>query len=405
MTTQLSGDSQAIALACSSVAAMGGSQRPLSPTDWSKLSVSIHGAGLRPRNLLEMSRDDLENELGLAPQPAERLTDLLSRGGQLALEVERLASRGIWILTRADDAYPSLLRERLGSTSPPVLFGAGPLASLRLAALAVVGSRDVSEEGSEFAERLGAATAEQGLAVVSGAARGVDSIAMAGAISRGGTAIGVTVDPLERLIKRSELRSAIAEESLTLLTPFHPAARWHQGNAMRRNRLIYVLSQAAVVVATGAGKGGTWSGAIENLKAGWVPLHVREDGSEGSRQLIAAGATGLASVSPQRLDLRKLAERSQSSLLDEKPAPALGDSGSNPASPDEDVFEAAWPLLAAALAEPRTEKELATRLDLQLTQARAWLRRAIAEDRVRVTKRPKRYVRSDTTDGQLQIGA
>ena len=101
---------------------------------------------------------------------------------------------------------------------------------------------------------------------------------MNGAVSRGGVAVGVTVDPRERL-GRKELRSAIADELLTLATPFHPSARWHAGNAMSRNRLIYALAQAAVVVASSPEKGGTRSGALENLKANWVPLLVRDDGS------------------------------------------------------------------------------------------------------------------------------
>lgn len=70
---------------------------------------------------------------------------------------------------------------------------------------------------------------------------------MTGALSYEAPAIGVTVDPLERLVRRRELRVAITDELLTLETPFTPSARWHAGNAMRRNRLIYTLAQAAVV--------------------------------------------------------------------------------------------------------------------------------------------------------------
>ncbi len=67
---------------------------------------------------------------------------------------------------------------------------------------------------------------------------------------------------------------------------------------MRRNRLIYVLSRAAVVVASSLEKGGTRSGALENLKARWVPLHVRDDGSPGNRRLISEGGHPLSADEP-----------------------------------------------------------------------------------------------------------
>lgn len=62
--------------------------------------------------------------------------------------------------------------------------------------------------------------------------------------------------------------------------------------AMARNKLIYALADFALVVASDAGKGGTWAGAEEALKAGWVPVFVvdRPDAPEGNRLLIKRGA-------------------------------------------------------------------------------------------------------------------
>jgi predicted Rossmann fold nucleotide-binding protein DprA/Smf involved in DNA uptake len=398
-TLPISADGQAIALVCTSLA-LGGERapKPLTPTEWNDLSRAMHPAGLRPSDLLGLDSEQLRDALSAAPSHAERLAGLLSRGGQLALEIERLSSRGIWIVTRADDAYPEALRSRLGRTAPPLLFGAGPRAGLQLKAIAIVGSRDVDEEGLAFAAELGRRCAAQGFAVVSGAARGVDLTAMASAVSRGGSAIGVTVDPLERLVSRRDLRAPITDELLTLVTPFHPSARWHAGNAMRRNRLIYALSRAAVVVASSAEKGGTRSGALENLKANWVPLHVRDDGSAGNRSLIGEGATPLPTGTPEELEIERLAANSAKSLLDP-------DDPSTPSKigPPADLFAQAWPLIALQLREPRSERDIAELLDLQLTQARAWLSRATDEGLVSVKKRPKRYVLRDISDQQLSI--
>jgi len=66
---------------------------------------------------------------------------------------------------------------------------------------------------------------------------------------------------------------------------------------MARNKLIYALSDAAVIAASAVGTGGSWAGAVEALDAGWVPVFVRagEDVPEGNRQLLGRGALPLPS--------------------------------------------------------------------------------------------------------------
>lgn len=409
-TLPVSAEGQAVALAASSLALKGErSLKPLSAPEWHDLSLVIQQAEMRPRDLLGMDVADLRNQIDLEPGLAERLARLLSRGGQLALEVERLSSMGIWILTRADDSYPGVLKQRLRRHTPPVLFGAGPKGALGIPAIAIVGSRDVDEEGLRYAAQLGGLCAEQYLAVVSGAARGVDSSAMQGALERGGTAVGITVDSLEKLVRRRDYRMAISEEQLTLATPFHPSTRWYAGNAMRRNRLIYALVEAAVVVASSAEKGGTRSGALENMQAEWVPLHVRDDGSPGNRALISAGASPLP---PREMNLKltDLAHHRRPSLLDmdqgfseDLAYPPEPDRPTNAAPQSEDAFALVWPLIAQHLTEPRSERQIADQLDLELTQARAWLKRGVAEGLAEVSSRPKRYLSRRVSDEQLRI--
>jgi DNA processing protein len=410
-TLPISAEGQAVALAASSLALKSErSLKPLSAPEWHDLSLMIQRVELRPRNLLGMDGADLRDQLGIESGLADRLARLLSRGGQLALEVERLSSLGIWILTRADESYPALLKQRLRRHAPPVLFGAGPQGALGIPAIAIVGSRDVDEEGLRYAAQLGGLCAEQYLAVVSGAARGVDSAAMQGALERGGTAVGVTVDSLEKLVRRRDYRMAISEEQLTLMTPFHPSMRWYASNAMRRNRLIYALAESAVVVASSVEKGGTRSGALENLQAEWVPLHVRDDGSPGNRALISAGASPLP-PNEMNLQLVDLARHRRPSLLDmdqgaSEPPPrqsSEADQSPNGTPKSGDAFALIWPLMAQHLAEPRSEREIANQLDLELTQARAWLKRGVAEGLAEVSTRPKRYVSRMVNDEQLRI--
>lgn len=363
---------------------------------------------MRPGDLLGISEDRLRDELGLAEALASRLAGLLDRGGQLALELERLANRGIWVLTRADDHYPAQLKKRLNRKAPPVLFGAGAQANLSLRGIAVVGSREVGPSQMEFAVDFGARCAAEGFTVISGAARGVDAAAMRGAMERGGPAVGITVDPLEKLIARREFRTPISEELLTLATPFHPAARWQAGNAMSRNRIVYSLACAALVVASSTEKGGTRAGALENLKAQWVPLFAWDDDSPGNRRLISEGAQPLTDAEAlQEGGLEMLTKPAQVELDTPESDHRSPSVPAAEAKTDDDLvndaFFAIWPHLARHLEQPRTEREIAERLRLELKQAREWLKRAAATDEVRVLARPKRYVLAEKQSQQSLI--
>src|SRR5687768_3394298 len=100
-------------------------------------------------DLLDLDADELASRLGIEPEQAQRLVGLFGRRTQLALELERLSRLGIWVSTIGDERYPHRLLERLGDSSPPVLFGIGEPSLLARDGLAVVGSRDVDDAASE----------------------------------------------------------------------------------------------------------------------------------------------------------------------------------------------------------------------------------------------------------------
>ena len=93
---------------------------------------------------------------------------------------------------------------------------------------------------------------------------------------------GVLADGLEKAAMLREHREALMKGRLVLISPHDPAARFQVGHAMQRNKLIYALSDAALVVNSDYGRGGTWTGAVEQLdKLKLVPVHVRANGAIG----------------------------------------------------------------------------------------------------------------------------
>ncbi len=288
----LSSDAQTLLLLCSYLGLPAQPEfAPLTLSEWNPLARKLQAASMRPGDVLGLPVDALQTRLELAEAEASRLARLLERSGALAIALERLQTLGIYPLTRAEAEYPARYRQRLKESSPTVLFYAGERTLLGQPGIAVVGSRHLDEAGQACAQFVGEACGLSGLVLISGGARGVDTIGMTAALERRGTAVGILADSLEKAIRLPEYRLALQRGDLCLVTPYAPNAGFTVGAAMGRNRLIYCLADYAIVVASDAETGGTWAGATEALKHGWLPVFVLDHPQmpEGNRRLLQKG--------------------------------------------------------------------------------------------------------------------
>lgn len=233
------------------------------------------------------------------PRPlAERIAALLEGATALAFELERLEQSGLTVVSSFDAGYPAALTSRLGAGAPPLLYVAGPADLLATSALGIVGSRDVAPAAAEIAQQAAWSAVANGLAVVSGGAKGVDQLAMAAALEADGRVIGVPAESLARRVRDPDTRRAIADDRVVLCTPYKPDAGFSVANAMGRNKLIYALSQTTFVVAADHDKGGTWAGAIEALRRSIAPVAVwTGDGAgSGNAALVERGARPVSEI-------------------------------------------------------------------------------------------------------------
>ncbi|MCY4370289.1 MAG: DNA-processing protein DprA [bacterium] len=290
-----SDDALATILLVSRIASDG--TRPLTARQFWKLANDLG----RPGSLLEMTEDDLKGT-GLAADMASRVASLLARATAMAFQLERLDQSGISTLTPFDDLYPQRLRTSLGSKAPAILHAAGALELLDEGGVGVVGSRNVSNEGARVAEALGEKAASLGIPLISGAARGVDQLAMNAAFESGGDVIGSPAHSLSRTLRSPGVRRAVYEGRTVICTPYAPDSGFSVGKAMGRNKLIYALSDVTVAVAADKGSGGTWSGATEAMKGRYCRVAVWRGNGEGpgNEALADMGATPITDVSQLR---------------------------------------------------------------------------------------------------------
>jgi len=256
---------------------------------------------VRTANVGPMAYRQLIARFGSAGAALEALPDLAARGGAKAFrvadvrtvaaefdKVERLGARHIFL---GDADYPPLLNEADGSPAALIASGDGTLAAQR--SVAIVGARNASAAACRFARELSHALAAQGIVIVSGLARGIDTAAHTGATpARTVAVIGCGIDvvfPPEN----AQLQEHIARDGL-LLTELPPGAEPLARHFPARNRIIAWMSVGTVVVEAAPRSGSLLTARLagkEGRDVMAVPGFPADPRAQGCNSLIREGAT------------------------------------------------------------------------------------------------------------------
>jgi DNA processing protein len=234
-------------------------------------------------------------------------------------EMERLGKYGVQAITWNDPSYPPRLREIYDL--PPVLYLRGKLTEADEWALAVVGTRRPTPYGRQVAEHLAADVSAQRVTIVSGLARGVDSIAHRAALDSGGRTVAVMACGLDIVYPPEHLKLAQEIRERGALVSDYPLGIQPRGEYFpRRNRIMSGLSLGVLVV-----EGDVKSGALitanlaleQNREVFAVPGSVFSTQSRGTHRLIQEGAKLVQGVEdileelnltmvPQQLEMKEL---------------------------------------------------------------------------------------------------
>jgi DNA processing protein len=208
---------------------------------------------------------------------------------------DQLEAQGINVLIQTDENYPRRLQEL--EQPPPVLYMLGELTSEDEWAVAVVGTRRVTAYGRQVAEDIAGTLARNGISVISGLARGIDSISHQAALHAGGRTIAVLGSGLDRIYPPENRRLAeqIAAHG-ALISDYPPGTPPEASNFPPRNRLISGLSLAVVIVEAGQTSGALITAAFaadQGREVFAVPGNISSPGSKGTNRLIRDGAQPL----------------------------------------------------------------------------------------------------------------
>ncbi|MEI7481462.1 MAG: DNA-processing protein DprA [Elusimicrobiota bacterium] len=257
-------------------------------TDWLLRLISVYGGA---REVLSKSSSDLSADGGLSPETAANFMAGLAAADPYK-ELEAARKAGVRVLTALDEDFPALLKTIY---DPPLaLYVKGNLESGRVP-VGIVGTRKPTDYGARSAARLSRELVKAGLTVVSGLARGVDTVAHDAAVKSGGLTWAVMGTGMNMVYPREnkKLAERILESGGALVSEFPMDDGPLSAHFPRRNRIISGLSYVTVVIE-GDFKSGSLITAKAALEQGRevlaLPGPVDSVMSRGPNMLIKNGA-------------------------------------------------------------------------------------------------------------------
>jgi DNA processing protein len=261
--------------------------------DWIRL--------IRTENIGPVTFHQLIGHFGAAGAALDAIPELRRRGGMhragrlcserdAEREMQAAEKAGVAIAALPEAAYPPMLRHI--DAPPPLVHMKGSPEFAARPVVAIVGSRSASAAGRQFANTLARDLGENGIAIASGLARGIDTAAHHGALRTGTIAVlagGVdVVYPPEN----AELHAEIAEGGLILSES--PLGFLPRGQDFpRRNRLISGISLGVVIVEAAQRSGSLITARMaleQNREVFAVPGHPLDPRAIGTNELIKSGA-------------------------------------------------------------------------------------------------------------------
>jgi predicted Rossmann fold nucleotide-binding protein DprA/Smf involved in DNA uptake len=266
---------------------------------WGHLKINnliikfYHENKISIEEFFQLNENTWRNQYQLDEKDISDLRQAKSELANNAFLAESFFSQGFEIIPITSNDYSKKLKANLKiAHSPAVLYIKGNKKILEEKSIAIVGSRDASENALKFTDNIAKLASEKFKVVVSGFAKGVDKQALDSAIKYKGQSIIVLPQGIMTFSSGfKNYYKQIIDGDVLVLSAFFPKAPWKSELAMARNPIIYGLADE-IYVAESAEKGGTWSGVVDGLRKGRKIFVRKPDPTEKNANniLIQKGA-------------------------------------------------------------------------------------------------------------------
>lgn len=277
--------------------------KPFTNKEMRKILEVFHTENIEISELQNLTNQEILDIFKLKDDTAgndflERLNNLLGRQASLVFDLVDIKEWGINIVTILDKDYPQKILATFNEKAPILLYYAGDLNITNQKLIGFSGSRLKTNDKtieSYINEWVNLALQKE-YGIVSGGAKGVDTYAAESAMKNNQYLIEFLSDNLFKKVRLPRVSKMIRDGKLLLLSEVNPYAGFNAGMAMSRNKYIYALSESVIIprasyeIKNKKETGGTWNGAIENLKTSSPKVCVWERKIGNNKELIDRGA-------------------------------------------------------------------------------------------------------------------
>lgn len=269
--------------------------RPLGNQEYYRLEERVRESRAY-RSVGDLFGEDISGlmlRLDISEEEAYRIFTLLNRGVHLSYAIENFAARNTGVVSRFDPEYPHRLTTRMRNMAPVFYYRAGNAELVQKSAIAILGISGVktTAEAREGVETIVRKATETGYAILTGGELGVSRVAANAALECGGSLIDVVGGGFYEHMQNETIRELMEQKRCLLLSLEHPEAMFTISHAIARNKVIFSLADAAIVINTDNKRGEI--DALQNHYCDWI---YAWSGSGLNRQLISRGATPVADL-------------------------------------------------------------------------------------------------------------
>ncbi len=261
--------------------------KDIGPVTTKRLLAAFHS----PEKILSASAKELKDVENIGDAKIKKIREFDS-WDVVEKEIRAIQRHGVKVIKFNDKQYPESLRNI--EDAPVILYTKGNFTHEDRFAIAMVGSRKMTEYGKNTAYRLSQDLSSMGITIISGMAKGIDTVSHMGAINAGGRTIAVLGTGIDRCYpaENKELLKKIIDSGC-VVSEFPMGTPPNKENFPRRNRLISGLSIGVLIIEATIDSGSliTANYALEHGKEVFaVPGSIYSKYSEGTNTLIKRGA-------------------------------------------------------------------------------------------------------------------
>ncbi len=256
-------------------------------------------------NILLAEEEELMEVDGIGPSRSKAIFEADTRLDQAQTSIDHLEAYDAEVTTCLDEDYPEILRQL--NDPPPLLYYKGRLPANDEKQAAIIGSQDVSAEGIGDAVELARRLSKEGIAIVGGLARGIDTAGHMGALKADGITYAVLPSGFNH-IHPSENETLCREivEKGGLISEYLPDTPASAGRLMSRNRLIVGLSQAVIIGEVSPDSVGTLDAALCCHQLGKLLFTVIGKNNTHYEKLAEYGAIPLTHINEYKMIVKSL---------------------------------------------------------------------------------------------------